>query len=557
MPRSCSYGHDLRIAPPRLTRSRLWLRVPPRLRSPLVLALVGGGIAAVVVWVGPPGTDLAAHLYQRNLLLRDGYALWDNFWYSGRYSFVTYSLAYYPLAALFGIRLLAVITAAVAVLGFALVVEREWGRDARWSSRIFAVVWPVAVLSAAFPFELGAAFAIFALHSLQLRRKRLFVVLALLALAASPLAFLLLAVVLGGLACSRLRGASQLALPAAVVLVGAFLELFLRSVFPDSGHYPFSPAELGGACVFCIGGLLLTWRVESARSLRFVFGTYLIVCLATFAVPSALGENILRLRFAAIPIVALALSLRSWRPLPVALTAFLLACSWNLTPLAFSLVHSSTDASANRTYWTPAIGFLRTHQSPAYRLEVVDTAGHWGAYYLANAGLPIARGWFRQDDFPQNALLYSQVTARGYVSWLRRLGVRYVVLTDAPLDYSAQREAAVIRGGRTGLQPVFSTTHVTIYALDHPRPILTGPGSPTVLQVTRSGVRLAFRRAGSYRLAMRYSPYWTAESVCVSATADGMTRLLVRSAGVVDLDMQFSAERAVSVLAARRSTCPD
>ena len=131
------------------------------------------------------------------------------------------------------------------------------------------------------------------------------------------------------------------------------------------------------------------------------------------------------------------------------------------------------------------------------------------------------------------------------------------MLTDAPLDYSAQREAAVIRGGRTGLQPVFSTTHVTIYALDHPRPILTGPGSPTVLQVTRSGVRLAFRRAGSYRLAMRYSPYWTAESVCVSATADGMTRLLVRSAGVVDLDMQFSAERAVSVLAARRSTCPD
>jgi hypothetical protein len=526
-----------------------------RLHGPIFLTLAGAGIAAIVVWVGPPGNDLAAHLYQRNLLLRDGYALWDNFWYSGRYSFVTYSLVYYPLAALFGIRLLAVVTAGVAVFGFALVVEREWGRDARWSSRIFAVVWPVAVLSAAFPFELGAAFAIFALHALQLRRRRLFAALALLALAASPLAFLLLAVVLGGLACSRLRGMTQLALPAAVILVGAFLELFLRRVFPESGHYPFSAAELGGACVFCIGGLLLTWRVESARSLRFVFGTYLIVCLATYAVPSALGENILRLRFAAIPIVALVLSLRSWRPLPVALGALLLACSWNLTPLAFSLARSSTDPSAERAYWSPAIRFLRAHQSPRYRLEVVDAAGHWGAFYLANARLPIARGWFRQDDFPQNALLYSRITARAYVSWLRRLGVRYVVLTDASPDYSALREAAVIRRGRTGLQPVFRTRHVTVYALPHPRPILTGPGSPTVLQVTRSGLRLAFHRAGSYRLAMRYSPYWTAQSVCVSSTTGGMTRLLVRRAGIMDLDLQFSAERAVSVLADRDNTC--
>jgi len=365
-----------------------------------------------------------------------------------------------------------------------------------------------------------------------------------------------LAVVLAGLACSRLRGTTQIALPAAVILVGAFLELFLRRVFPDSGHYPFSPGELGGACVFCLGGLLLTWRVESARALRFVFGVYFLVVLATYAVPSALGENVLRLRFTAIPLVALALSLRSWRPLPIALTAFLLACSWNLTPLAFSLVRGSTDASSNRAYWTPAIGFLRTHLSPAYRLEVVDTAGHWGAYYLANADLPIARGWFRQDDFPQNALLYTRLTPNGYVRWLRRLGVRYVVLTDATLDYSARREAAAIRTGRTGLRPVFRRAHMTIYALAHPSPILTGPHSPAVLEMSRSGVRLAFRHAGSYRLAMRYSPYWNAESVCVSETADGMTRLRVRRPGIVDLDLQFTASRAVGVLAGRRSSCP-
>src|SRR5439155_20605975 len=81
----------------------------PSVREASVLALAGAGIAAALVWLGPPGNDLAAHVFQRDLFVEHGYALWNNFWYAGRYSFVTYSLAYYPLAALIGIRLLAVL----------------------------------------------------------------------------------------------------------------------------------------------------------------------------------------------------------------------------------------------------------------------------------------------------------------------------------------------------------------------------------------------------------------------------------------------------------------
>ncbi len=51
------------------------------------------------------------------------------------------------------------------------------------------------------------------------------------------------------------------------------------------------------------------------------------------------------------------------------------------------------------------IGFLHRNLTPAYRVEAVDTAGHWEAVYLAQARIPIVRGWFRQDDFPQNQLL--------------------------------------------------------------------------------------------------------------------------------------------------------
>src|SRR3954469_14546482 len=89
MSRSSHAEHHGRIARLRLTAEGLGRRLPAGVRRPLVDALVGSAIAAVVVWAGPPGNDLAAHLYQRNLLLHHGYELWDNFWYSGRYSFVT------------------------------------------------------------------------------------------------------------------------------------------------------------------------------------------------------------------------------------------------------------------------------------------------------------------------------------------------------------------------------------------------------------------------------------------------------------------------------------
>ena len=102
-----------------------------------------------------------------DLFVHDGFELWNNFWYAGRYSFVTYSLLYYPLAALLGIKLLAVATIATAALAFAVVLGREWGPTARWSSRTFAVVWAGIVLSAAFPFALGAALALLALWALQ------------------------------------------------------------------------------------------------------------------------------------------------------------------------------------------------------------------------------------------------------------------------------------------------------------------------------------------------------------------------------------------------------
>src|SRR5437764_10393928 len=179
------------------------VRRHPLVSEALLSACAAASIAAILAWLGPPGSDLAAHAYQRTLFLEHGFTLWNNFWYAGRYSFVTYSLIYYPLAAALGIKLLAVATIALASLAFAVVLWREWGPTARWSSRSFAVVWAGIVLSAAFPFALGIALALLAIWALQAHARWRFAALAALTLAASPLSFLLLVIVLGGIALER------------------------------------------------------------------------------------------------------------------------------------------------------------------------------------------------------------------------------------------------------------------------------------------------------------------------------------------------------------------
>src|ERR1700745_992902 len=94
--------------------------------------------ASLFLWATPPGIDWAAHAYQRTFLLQHGFAIWNNFWYAGRYSFVTYSVLYYPLAALLGIKVLALASVSAAAFAFSMVVFREWGPVSRVSSRTLA-----------------------------------------------------------------------------------------------------------------------------------------------------------------------------------------------------------------------------------------------------------------------------------------------------------------------------------------------------------------------------------------------------------------------------------
>lgn len=527
----------------------------PLLREAVLSAAAAAGIAAILAWLGPPGTDLAAHAYQRTLFLEHGFVLWNNFWYAGRYSFVTYSLLYYPLAAVLGIRLLAVATIALAALAFAVVLWREWGPTTRWSSRSFAVVWAGVVLSAAFPFALGFALALLAIWALQTGARWRFAALAALTLAASPLAFLLLVIVLVGVALSQRASVRGNWVPFLCIGLAGLFEIVLWRLFPSGGRFPFPLGEAAAGALFCILGLVFTWRVESARVLRFVFAVYLAACVGSYLVPSDVGGNIERMRFAAIPLAVLVFSLRRWRPLALGVAVVSLAVAWNLSPLASSYVNGQADVTAAPTAWPAAIAYLHARLGAGYRVEAVDTRGHWPAVYLADAGIPLARGWFRQDDFPQNQLLYSKLGATAYLGWLRGLGVKYIVLSDAPPDYSARAEAALVASGRAGLMPVFATQTLTVFAVPKPQPIVTGPGAARLESLTEARMDLVVTQAGLYRIAVRWSPYWQSSAGCISEGKDGMIRLTTQQAEYVRLDFQINAERALDELTGITPRC--
>jgi hypothetical protein len=514
-------------------------------REWLVSALVAAAIAGVLVWLGPPGVDLAAHSYQRTFLLQHGFAIWNNFWYAGRYSFVTYSFIYYPLAAVLGIKLLALVSIGLAALAFTLVVWHEWGPSARFSSRTFALLWPGVVLSAAFPFALGVTLALLTLVALQRgRRKVLFPVLLFLVLLASPLAFLLLVLVLAGCALDRPPRRATVAVIAAAV----GFELALRRLFPEQGRFPFSVADLVPGVLFGIFGIAVTARVPGARRLFGLFAVFLAALLVAFVVPSDLGANVERFKFMAIPLALLAATIAPRRIL-LAIPLVAVAGFWNISALAHTARAASADTAHTAAYWAPAVRYLHAHLSPSYRVEAVDTIEHWPAAYLPDAGIPIVRGWYRQNDFPQNEVLYDPgLGAKAYRAWLRDLGVRYVVLADAVPDYSSRAEAALLRSGRSGLVPVFRGTHIRIFEVKDASPIVTGAGDANVMWLWPTRLVFSVSQPGRYRVKVRWSPYWHSAQGCLWRAHDGSVRLQARHAGLVELSVNVNVSRGLETL---------
>ena len=123
------------------------------------------------------------------------------------------------------------------------------------------------------------------------------------------------------------------------------------------------------------------------------------------------------------------------------------------------------------------------------------------------------------------------------------------MLTDAPPDYSARAEAKLLRGGRSGLDVVFRSPHITIYELPHASPIVTGPAPARVVELAQARAAIEVSAPGVYRVAIRYSPYWSASVGCLDAGKDSLIRLRAPAAGRIELLFHVNARRAFAAFA--------
>ena len=222
--------------------------------------------------------------------------------------------------------------------------------------------------------------------------------------------------------------------------------------------------------------------------------------------------------------------------LPVWVTGFFIfaVAMGQIVPPASHYVAVADMPSTRAAFFAPALSFAARHYDPNYRFHVVALDTHWEAYYFSINGFPITRGWYRQADALHNDILSSDFSAAGYATWLRRMGVKYVFLPEAPLDWSGPREAAVLRSSPEFRQ-VWKDADWTVYRLSEPAPLavsLDGGRDPTILALLHQALYLQVPQAGDYLIKATYSPYWdvTAGEGTLRPTAGGRFLVLHASA---------------------------
>jgi hypothetical protein len=528
-----------------------------RLVSPRREVLLAGALAcigaALLVVLAPPTGDAPAHLY-RTLLVREGVLVWDNLWYGGHYPLASYSLLYYLPAALVGNLPLVFAAVVLSAAFFASLVEREWGVAGHWPARAFGVLAAGPIFVGTYSYALGLAAGLGALCALQRGRRWLAGGAAALTLGFSPLAFVFLCLILLALVLARRRPRHTLVFGAAIGGMAA-VQLAVLVFFPSSGPYPFRLLELGVVLGVSLLGAALAFRSRLGAPLAAFFLVWGGASVVMFLVATPVGENLTRLRSLVFPLMLLTAFVVRFQPRWLAALALSAALAYNVAPYVAPMIERTDVRPAHRAFWAPALDFLAKRSGPEYRVEVVPTFDHWEAYWLPRAGIPLARGWYRQIDIARNELFYERpLAAASYRDWLRQMGVRFVVLPETRLGQKGEeREARLLRSGRSGLSPVFADRNVTIYELPQPAPILTGPGSPQITRLDHSRIEGTLRKPGAYVLRIRYTRYWRvrAGAVCVERAAGGMTRLRATRPGRFVLSVPAQPASLVRLLVGR------
>ncbi len=513
------------------------MRADPRRLIPTAVAAV---LAIVYVIVSPPSLDLAAHLLRARLFSAEGFGLWSNWWYAGHHV-PGYSVLFPPVAAAITPQLAGALAAVGTAAAFEALAFHHFGRRAFVGTLWFGAATAADLYTGRLTFAFGLLPAVATALAMQRRRPVLAAVLAFLTALASPVAALFAALAgaaygAGFYVASRDRIAL---LSGAATVVAALLPVLALAVaFPEGGSEPFIFSTLWPLLI--IAGVMLITLDHDEHVLRVGMVLYALGCLASFAVVTPVGSNIARLgALVAGPLAAL-LYWRRRMALLAVLALPLIYLEWQ-APLR-DVSTATGDPSASTAYWDPLLSFLARQPGPPFRVEIPFTQFHWEAYKVAPR-FPLARGWERQLDIKYNRLFYSgPLTPARYEAWLHSLAVRFVAVSDAPLDYSAIKEQALIDRGLPYLRLAMRSRHWRVYEVDGATPIVSGPARLTA--VGPNSLSLVAAAPGQVFVRVRFTPYWALGKGRGCVAPEGQfTGLSLREAGPVKLVIRFSLGR--------------
>ncbi|MBV9659915.1 MAG: hypothetical protein JO337_02030 [Acidimicrobiales bacterium] len=337
---------------------------------------------------------------------------------------------------------------------------------------------------------------------------------------------------------------------AAAAMIGAALGPVAVAVvlFPGQGPMPY-PVE-DWAWEMVIAGAIWPLAGRDNRAVR--VGVVLFVVAATLSVtlPSSLGGNVGRMEdVLALPLAAAFMWSRARVILPFAAVPLALS-QWG--PAWGAFTSSASRPSTHPGYFAPLDTALRRlgASGPAGRVEVVPTAYHWEAAYVAPV-MPLARGWERQLDVADNPLFYGRdpLTPDSYQSWLIDNGVRFVALPDSPLDMAARAEAQLVRSGTVpGLQLVWRSSRWRLYSVLGSSGIVSQPAR--LISAAVGHVVVDVPQAGTVLVRVRYSPNWTLDQGDGCISRSGQSWISV----TVPRPEQFTL--GLSLLASHPDACP-
>ena len=503
--------------------------------------LIAAVLAAIYLLVDPPSADLAAQTYRTALYEHAGFVVFDLGWYGGHHN-PAYSILFPPLAALLTPRLVG----ALAAVGTAWAFERLVGRSttaARVAAAWFATATMVSLVTGRLTFALGLMLGVLAVLALARDRLVWSGIAGAAAALASPVAvaFLALALAAWGLTTRRYVAA------AALLAVSLAPALALSVLFPEGGSFPFTLSAFWPTLAGTLLIIAVLWR-SAAPMLRLGLVFYALLLILSGVLSTPMGGNAVRLgALFAGPLAALLLWPDRRRTLALVALPFLY---WQVSAPIDDVWRASSDASVHASYYDGLLGFLYGQQGleGPFRIEIPFTDNHWESARVAPT-VPLARGWERQLDRKVNGLFYEDgpLTPERYRRWLDDNGVAYVALADAPVDYSAAKEAALVRRTPPYLRQVWHDDHWRVFAVRDPTPLASG--GARVTRMDADAVDLTVPRAGSYRVRIRWTPYWKVveNGGCVQPDGDWI-RVRALNSGPVRLRIGFSLRRVGSDL---------